>query len=77
MRRLKGGLQRHPIIGFTTDSPMVRFLNQVKIQGEAYPSYDQQWRTLWKAYELDYITEGLGKGYGGKLTDKGQSQIKQ
>jgi hypothetical protein len=51
---------------------MRRFLKQVEIEGEATPHYDQQWRTLWKAFRLGYITEGNGEGYCGRLTDKGR-----
>ena len=35
----------------------------------------QQWRTLWKAYGLGYITEGEGEGYCGHLTDQGRSEL--
>lgn len=52
-------------VGKEKETPMVRFLNQTatmentKYPG-AYPMYSQQWRTLWKAFRLGYITEGYG-----------------
>ncbi len=77
---MRGGLHRHPIIGLTRESLMKRFLKQVAIAENtkypgAYPHYSQQWRTLWKAYRLDYISEGDGEGYGGRLTHKGRIQL--
>ncbi len=58
-----------------TRSPMHRFLQETVDGGDAEPSYYQQYRTMWKAYRLGYITEGLGEGHCGEITAEGRREL--
>lgn len=55
-------------------TPMHRFLLATQKRGSAEPEYNQQWRTLWKAYELGYISGG-SDGLTGKITKKGEVEL--
>ena len=53
-----------------TRSPMHRFLQETNDAKVAAPEYHQQWRTLWKAIKLGYITD-----FGGQLTAEGRAEL--
>lgn len=57
----------------TTDSrsPMLRLLQDGESFGHVYVNYDQQWRTLWKAQRLGYVTDDCDQ----LLTDAGRAFI--
>jgi hypothetical protein len=57
-------------------SPMRRLLEATaqSSHGLAYPAYDQQWKTLWKAAKLGLIGSE-DEGYGQPLTEQGRAWL--
>lgn len=60
-----------------TRSPLRRVLENADCADGAIPDYDQQHRTIWRAYRLGYLTEGGGEGWLGHLTDAGRAWLAQ
>lgn len=56
-------------------SPMRRLLEQTVAHGHAFPTYDQQWRTIWRAARLGLIEDNGAMGYMGTITEVGRTWL--
>ena len=77
IRRTLATLSRRVITGDRSRSPMMRLLEDGQLPPDASGnitvavSYDQQWRTLWKAQRLGYLDANQ------RLTDKGRAKLER
>ncbi len=68
------GLRRRSPVALTDKrSPMLRLLVDGNTHGHIYVCYHEQFRTLWRAQALGYVTDDVDQW----LTDKGQEYIEK
>jgi hypothetical protein len=58
-----------------TRSPLRRVLEAADGPNGAIPDYDQQYRTIWRAHRMGFLTEGQGYGHCGQLTEAGRAWL--
>lgn len=76
--RKNGGRARRGAYKVAADdrrSPLRRVLESAASRGNAFPDYSQQWRVIWRAHRLGFLTDGSGSGYMGQITDAGRAWL--